>query len=174
MSLWGWFKSIFVTPEIDTVELYHQDEDTAEYMFEHDLSYWNYLGQTGIHYTDKDGKPGSSTKIAFFVSKDEDERSYIILGDEGKVKYFSTHNWIYTVAEPWLHGEYDLYVVIRDTPSKFLRQYMKDRYSVVWSNISNGWVKSEQTAYDNVVRQQQSKKETTTENANIIKLDFNR
>lgn len=175
MSLWKKIKSVLFGNEIDTVELYHQDfDEDGEYMFGHDLEYWNYLGQSGIIFTDKSGNTTSTAKIAFFSSKeDENERSYIILGDENKIKNFSTHNWIYTVAEPWLHGEYDLHVVIRDTPSKFLREYMKKKYSSIWCNDPKGWIKNEQTAYDNVVKRQQQKKEITTENANIIRLDFN-
>ena len=153
MSIFQKIKSFFVSKDIDIEDIDNwYEEDNSKLLFGYDLDIWNYLGQTVISYLSS-GKAISTANIAFFVKKDDENcRSFIILGNDKTIEEYEYHGWISGMAKPWEFGEHELFQVVQSIPSKYLTEYMKDKYSVYWDNKEKWWVKQQQYSdTDNIV-----------------------
>lgn len=135
----------------------------------HDLDVWDYLGWTEIRF---DGVPNS---IHFFWKKGkEDVRSYVLTGRPSSVlkAIKELHRYVSDTCELWRIRENEIYIPIRN-PSNFLKEYMMDHFSGVWSTERNWWVSaSDQDKYDHSVRSHQKKHPDIYTDDNIVTVDF--
>lgn len=108
---------------------------------------WNYLGRMGISikYTGE-YEHTKNANVFYFCSKyNTDIRDYVIkrTDSEESISMFINHKFIITHAELWKACGMKFYNMFLDSPSAYLRNYMKEKFNYIWDYDKEKWVEQE-------------------------------
>lgn len=137
----------------------------------HNLDKWHYLGFLELKLDE------SVYPVFLFVDKnDHSKRSYTITGVYPDLarKY---HPYVTKYIDPWTTGEYELYTFSK-SPSKWLKEYMLEKFSSVWDNKTEWWVSNDNAKYQSAQKKQTSKKTPPNQGSGakkdpvVVQVDF--
>ena len=132
------------------------------------LDEWHYLGYSKIQYVDENEKPTSFAFIHGFVNKKDPNTREIYL-DSYRKSHFLHHTWYCAIAEQWLIGEKQLHIIVNDTPSNYLKDYMEREYDHQWSDTEKEWLTPEAIKHNIAIKEQNKKSEDNVVKFKIIK-----
>lgn len=144
-----------------------------------DLNKWHYLGNNKISFIDESsGKPYDSTQVYFFVEKDGNTRSFVvedILQNGLRYSIYSDHLFVVNCCELWRIGEKGLIDLIRDTPSTYLVNRMREETGYEWNPETKWWQPIANIEYKKAQQKQVKEKDTVVKrktDSNIVSVDF--
>lgn len=157
---------------VEPTKPYVPEIPPSKFLHGHNMDEWIYLGHV-ILEMDSIKHP-----TFLFCRKDDiNVRSYTITGaDIERVKRY--HQYVSCALEPWRFGESDLYKYVLKNPSKWLQDYMMEKYTSVWNYEENWWVKAnEAQKYKGAVKSQKKKENNKESKAsepvnNVITVNF--
>lgn len=137
-----------------------------------DLDVWAHLGYVVL-------KIDSNEYIVHQFCKRDDHsiRAFRAQGsDYAKQQLETYHTYIHRYLQPWAMGSKEIYSYITH-PSRFLEEYMAERFGHSWSSDTNWWVPSEQAKHSAAAKKQKAttkKKETpvTSVEENVVQVNF--
>jgi hypothetical protein len=137
-----------------------------------DLDIWAHLGYVIL-------KIDQTEYIVHEFCKREDYniRAYRIqASDYGKQQLETYHPYIHRHLQPWTMGSKEIYSYVTH-PSRFLEEYMSERYGHIWSSETNWWVPSDKAKYNAAAQKQKAttkKKEVpvTSVEENVVQVNF--
>lgn len=138
-----------------------------------ELDVWMYLGYTELQL---DNKP--YIIHMFCQHEDHSKREVRIQGTDRAVELIEDyHTYYQRYTQPWSMGDGEIYFYVNH-PSKFLKQYMIEKYAHEWDKESQWWIPSDSAKYKSAQSKQTKtqKKEApkTTVDENVVKVDFTR
>lgn len=149
--------------------------DNAKNLHGVNLNEWNYLGRSKIKFVYSNSDAAEEAGVYLFCKVgDIHKRKYVIKpNDAGKYMCdkFQNHPWISELADLWIIGEKDLYEPVKDEPSKFLKEYMKEHHDSVWSTEELWWVNAVKSVSPPPKTNKKKTNKLSTDD-NVVKVDF--
>lgn len=135
-------------------------ESDTNYLFGFDIkNRWTYLGRTTMEWSNSK----STIPILFFAEKGNEwngSRDFVLDGSKYKIDSFRDHKYLLN-CKLWKAGEYELFQLIRETPSKWLSEEMKRKYNLIWDSERDWWTvdkSEERQKYDSALEDQKKSK----------------
>ncbi len=155
-------------PKNQAAEPEPEVKQESDMLHGHDLNKWHYLGYVELKL--------DSTEYPTFLfanKNDLNKRSYKITNDtHGYCR--KNHSYVTKYLDTWTKGEYELYTLVRCSPSRWLKEYMLATYKCEWDSKTNWW-KSTDSAKYTAAQKKQTKtppKEDAQKDPVVIQVEF--
>jgi len=159
----SWLKTLF------SKNTKYEEEDT--YLIGVNLSKWEYLGYTEIKFHNEEKIITSKAIIYCFVSKKTNKRKIVLKAFNDN---FEFHPWYLKYGLIWQSGEWEIYKIVETLPSDYLKKYMLETYSVIWSKDESWWISNDKSKYEAAKIKQGNKQPITEIKDNIVIVKFNK